>query len=190
MPSITHAQKLTSTQDSEFCCKFYEPYKAASGICLSLLSALRETMEPDVLALSFHLKSATSVREKLLRKGLPPTAASAAAALHDIAGLRAVLTTREAVYRFADRLISSGSLILDDVHDYIAAPKPSGYRSLHLIVRVPVTLSECHYLVPAEIQLRTAAMDAWACAEHKLIYKPCQDLSTSLYEDLRTFSSV
>ena len=172
MSSSAHAQKLPVAEDPVFSSAFYAPYEAAAIACLSLLSAAREAMEADVLALSYRLKSGASIRGKLQRKGLPLTAASAVSALHDVAGLRAVLSTRDAVYRFARLLIASGSLTLEDVHDYIASPKPSGYRSLHLIVRLPVCLHGSHYLVPVEIQLRTAAMDAWACAEHRLIYKP------------------
>ena len=170
MSSSAHAQKLPAVHDPEFCTAFYAPYKAAAISGLSLLAAAREAMESEVLAISYRLKSGASIRGKLLLKGLPPTAASAASALHDIAGLRAVLTSRDAVYRFARQIMSSKAFVLEDIHDYIRAPKPSGYRSLHLIGRIPVGTGE--YLVPLEIQLRTAAMDAWACAEHRLIYKP------------------
>ena len=173
LSSIVHTQKLPVPPDPIFSAAFYAPYEAAANACLSLLCAARETMAPDVLALSYRLKSGPSIRGKLLRKGLTQTAAAAGAALHDIAGLRVVLSTREAVYRFADLLLTNKLLFLDDIHDYIAAPKPSGYRSLHLIVRIPVFLHGRHCLIPVEIQLRTAVMDAWACAEHKLIYKPC-----------------
>ena len=92
--------------------------------------------------------------------------------LRDVAGLRVVLTSRQAVYRFAHTLMTCGVAQLDEVHDYIAAPKQSGYRSLHLIFSMPVVLDSQAYLVPVEIQLRTAGMDAWACMEHRLIYKP------------------
>ena len=162
----------TAAQDPVFCAAFYTPYAAAAAACLNVLDGVSKMMAPDVLALSYRLKSGSSIRGKLLRKGLPPTAAAASAALHDIAGLRVVLSSRTAIYRFADLLIAGGALILEDVHDYIAVPKPSGYRSLHLIARISVSLPNQRSLVPVEIQLRTADMDAWARAEHKLIYKP------------------
>lgn len=170
--SSVHAQKLSPTQDPVFSAEFYAPYEAAAEAGLDLLSSAREHMPLDVLTLQCRLKSGASIRGKLLRKHLPQTAASAGAALRDVAGLRAVLTTREAVYRYADILLHRCALDLIDVHDYIAAPKKSGYRSLHLIARIPVSLPSGPYAVPIEIQLRTAAMDAWACAEHALIYKP------------------
>lgn len=172
MLSSAYAQKLPQAEDPIFCASFYAPYEAAARAGLELLSGAREQMPLDVLTLQYRLKSGESIRGKLLRKRLPLTAASAGAALRDIAGLRAVLTTREAVYRYAEEILHSRVLDLTDVHDYIAAPKQSGYRSLHLIGRIPVLLPEGAYAVPLEIQLRTAAMDAWACAEHRLIYKP------------------
>lgn len=172
MQSIAHAQKLTTVQDPVFSASFYAPYEAAVFAGLDLLHSAREHMPLDVLTLSCRLKSGESIRGKLRRKHLPQTAAAAGAALRDIAGLRAVLTTREAVYRYADEILRCCALDLIDVHDYIAAPKKSGYRSLHLIARIPVCMSDGPYSVPIEIQLRTAAMDAWACAEHALIYKP------------------
>lgn len=153
-----------------FSAAFYAPYEAAAAAGLRILCDARERMPQDVIALQYRLKSSASIRGKLRRKHLPETAPSAVAALRDIAGLRAVLSSRHAVYRYADLLMRCRELVLEDVHDYIAAPKPSGYRSLHLIARVP--LPGGSYAVPIEIQLRTAAMDAWACAEHALIYKP------------------
>ena len=170
--SSAYAQKLPAAQDPVFSDFFYAPYEAAAAAGLELLSDARRSMPLDVLTLQYRLKSGESIRGKLRRKHLPQTAASASTALHDNAGLRAVLGTRDAVYRYAEAILQSPALELLDVHDYIAFPKPSGYRSLHLIVRIPVSLPSGIYAVPIEIQLRTAAMDAWACAEHRLIYKP------------------
>lgn len=172
MLSIAHAQKPCPADDPVFSAAFYAPYEAAAIAGMEILSDARAMMPLDVLTLHYRLKSGASIRGKLRRKGLPETAASAGAALHDVAGLRAVLASREAVYRYADLLITGCALDLEDVHDYIAAPKPSGYRSLHLIARIGISLPAGQYAVPIEIQLRTAAMDVWACAEHKLIYKP------------------
>lgn len=170
--SSAYAQKLSAAQDPVFSAAFYAPYEAAATAGMEILCDARAQMPLDVLALQYRLKSGPSIRGKLQRKQLPQTAAAAGAALRDVAGLRAILCSRDAVYRYADLLMHSPALELTDIHDYIAAPKPSGYRSLHLIARVPVCLTSGAYAVPIEIQLRTAAMDAWACAEHALIYKP------------------
>lgn len=172
MLSIAPAQKPDTAGDPVFSAAFYAPYESAACFGLEILSDARAYMPLDVLTLQYRIKSGESIRGKLQRKQLPETAAAAGAALRDIAGLRAVLSSRKAVYRYADLLMQNKNLQLEDIHDYIAMPKPSGYRSLHLIARVPVLISHAAYVVPIEIQLRTAAMDAWACAEHALIYKP------------------
>jgi len=175
LSSIAHAQHACAcapNHDPVFCAAFYAPYEAAAQTAFLMLCAAKDKMPGDVLALHLRLKSSASIRGKLLRKGLPETACAAGAALRDIAGLRAVLTDRQAVYRFARVLLQSSVAQLEDVHDYIAAPKRSGYQSLHLILNMPVCLDGQAYMTPVEIQLRTAGMDAWACAEHRLIYKP------------------
>lgn len=176
MMSTAAAQKLPAVScapsDPVFDAEFFAPYEAAVQTALGMLCAARARHESDVLALRFRLKSPASIRGKLRKKGLPETAQAAGLALRDVAGLRAVLASRQAVYRFAHTLMVSGLAQLDEVHDYIAAPKRSGYRSLHLIFSVPVMLDSQAYLVPVEIQLRTPSMDAWACMEHRLIYKP------------------
>lgn len=172
MLSIALTQTPDTASDPVFSSAFYAPYKAAATAGLQLLCDIRAVMPQDILDLQCRLKSGPSIRGKLQRKRLPETASAAAAALRDIAGLRAVLSSREAVYRYADLLLARHDLLVEDIHDYIAAPKPSGYRSLHLIARLNIRLDQAAYSVPIEIQLRTAAMDAWACAEHALIYKP------------------
>lgn len=176
MPGTAPAQKIlradAAAHDPEFSAEFYASYGEAACAALTLLCDARKAMPDSVLAIRYRLKSAASIREKLQRKGLPETAQAAVAALRDVAGLRAVLTDQGAVYRFAELLLSRGALQLIDVHDYIASPKQSGYRSLHLIVHVPVFRCKHMHCVPVEIQLRTAVMDIWACAEHRLIYKP------------------
>jgi len=169
-----YAQIPPEPGDPVFSSSFYAPYEAAAAGVLALLCDARSRMPLDVLSVGYRLKSSVSIRGKLRRKGLPETVAAARSALRDVAGLRVVLASREAVYRFAELIISYPAIELEDIHDYIAFPKPSGYRSLHLIMRMSVGTSP--YRIPAEIQLRTAAMDAWACAEHALIYKPLSQL--------------
>lgn len=176
MNSTAAAKALSASSaiggDPVFSADFYAPYEAAIQTAFEMLCAARARHSSDVLALHFRLKSPASIRGKLRKKGMPETAQAAGACLHDVAGLRAVLADKPAVYHFAQTLTQSGVAQLDAVHDYIAAPKKSGYRSLHLILSVPVMLDFQPYLVPVEIQLRTAGMDAWACMEHRLIYKP------------------
>lgn len=176
MIAASCAQKPASrhASDTLFSAQFFSPYQQAAQSAFALLCDTRAKMiaDCDVCALTFRLKSPASIRGKLIKKGLPVTAAAAHAALHDIAGLRVVLSSTEAVYRFAALLRQSPTAQLLSEHDYIASPKESGYRSLHLIMRVPALVHGMMDMVPVEIQLRTAGMDAWANIEHELIYKP------------------
>ena len=174
------AQKTRPGDD--FSSSFYQPYALAVQTAFVLLCALRDERraagdDPGVEALTFRLKTPASIREKLRRKGLPVTPAAAGGALHDIAGLRVVLGDTRQVYGFARLICASPVVELCGLRDYIAHPKRSGYRSLHLILRVPVSLGREQLLVPVEVQLRTAAMDIWASIEHDVVYKPscCAD---------------
>ena len=118
-----------------------------------------------------RLKSPMSIRGKLARKGLPPTLEAAEANLNDIAGVRIVCNYLEDIYHIAGLLTRQHDVELVRRRDYIQNPKESGYRSLHLVVRVPVFLSSHTELVPVEVQIRTIAMDFWASLEHQLRYK-------------------
>lgn len=165
--------------DCVFTPEFYKPYESAAETAFLMLCAIRNDMcESDgmdaVRAMTFRLKSPGSIRDKLQKKGLPSSTAAAGAALHDIAGLRVVLSDVSAVYRFAEKIRSSPIAQFAGARDYIASPKPSGYRSLHLLMLVPVHLHGQSYMIPVEIQLRTASMDIWASAEHDICYKPAR----------------
>lgn len=163
-----------STTEAVFTPQFFVPYQRAMETLLEILSDARSHIGGacEVLAVTFRLKSPASIRGKLIKKHLPLTAACAHAALQDVAGLRVVLSSTQAVYHFANLLRKSTAFEVIEEQDYIANPKKSGYRSLHLIVRIPVYAYHQLFMVPAEIQLRTAPMDIWANIEHKLIYKP------------------
>lgn len=118
-----------------------------------------------------RLKSPQSIVEKLHRKGFPVTIESAEEHLFDIAGVRIICNYIDDIYRLADLITRQQDIELVEKCDYIRDPKPNGYRSLHLVVRVPVYLSDHTESVPVEIQIRTIAMDFWASLEHDLRYK-------------------
>lgn len=172
-------QQTRAPKEAAFDFSFYAPYKAAVETAFLSLCAARMQLEEEhtpfaVRSMTFRLKSPSSIREKLLRRGLPQNA-QGAASLHDVAGLRVVLSSVEAVYHFADILRASTAWQFVCARDYIAAPKKSGYRGLHLVMLVPVCLNGQNVSVPVEIQLRTPAMDMWACVEHDLCYKPVKE---------------
>jgi putative GTP pyrophosphokinase len=123
-----------------------------------------------------RLKSPKSMLSKLKNRGFDPTIESAVAHLHDIAGIRVICCYIRDVYRVADMLLSQADITLVCRKDYIKTPKPNGYRSLHLVVNVPIFLSDRVENIPVEVQLRTVAMDLWASLEHQLRYK--KDVTT------------
>ncbi len=118
-----------------------------------------------------RLKTPQSIFNKLTKRGFPMTMESIHDNLTDIAGIRVICNYIDDAYRIADLLIAHNDIELLEKKDYIACPKPSGYRSLHLIVNVSVYMSEGSVQIPAEIQIRTIAMDYWATLEHRLKYK-------------------
>ncbi len=118
-----------------------------------------------------RLKSIQSMREKLKRRGMPLSVQSVEKNLNDVAGVRVICSFPDDVYVLADALLKQDDINLVEMKDYIAKPKPNGYRSLHLIVTVPIFLAHEKRLMKVEIQLRTIAMDSWASLEHQLKYK-------------------
>lgn len=132
-----------------------------------------------------RLKSPASIAEKLFRKGLPVTLETAEENLQDIAGVRIICNYIEDIYRIADMLVKQHDIEEVERKDYIRAPKPNGYRSLHMVVRIPVFLSNHTELVSVEVQIRTIAMDFWASLEHRLRYKNDVEATASLKERLK-----
>lgn len=118
-----------------------------------------------------RLKSPDSIVEKLLRKNLPLTEASLENDLADIAGVRVICSFPSDIYALAESLLRQDDITLIEKKDYIASPKPNGYRSLHLIVEIPIFLHDHKRKMKVEVQFRTISMDWWASLEHKIRYK-------------------
>ncbi len=118
-----------------------------------------------------RLKSQTSILEKMARLGVAPTRENVETYLDDIAGIRVICSYIDDIYRLADALTRQADIKLIEKKDYISNPKPNGYRSLHLIVSVPIFFAESVKEVKAEVQIRTIAMDFWASLEHQIKYK-------------------
>lgn len=118
-----------------------------------------------------RLKSPESIYEKLERKGFPVTVESIRENLADVAGIRVICSFPDDIYRLAELFCQQDDIILIRKKDYIKNPKPNGYRSLHLILNVPIFLSSGKKYMKTEVQFRTIAMDFWASLEHKLKYK-------------------
>ena len=118
-----------------------------------------------------RLKRPVSIIEKMKRRGYPLTVEEIEKRLNDIAGIRVICSFPDDIYRLADMLIRQDDIRLVQKKDYIVSPKPNGYRSLHLIIAVPIFLHDHKKLMTVEVQFRTTAMNWWASLEHKIMYK-------------------
>ena len=124
-----------------------------------------------ISSIQTRLKSQTSILEKMARMGIPPTRENIEEHLNDIAGIRVICAYIDDIYLLADALTRQDDIKLIRRKDYISNPKPNGYRSLHLIISVPIFFAESVKEVKAEVQIRTIAMDFWASLEHQIKYK-------------------
>lgn len=118
-----------------------------------------------------RIKKPRSIIEKLQRKNLPLTIESIEKNLNDIAGIRVICSFPDEIYQLAIMLSTQDDIKVIAIKDYIKNPKPNGYRSLHLILEIPIFLSTQKKYIRVEAQFRTIAMDFWASLEHQMKYK-------------------
>ena len=137
-----------------------------------------------------RLKSSKSIINKLRAKNVDPTPESIKENLHDVAGIRVVCNYIDDVWRIADLLLRQDDIKLINKKDYITEPKQNGYRSLHLVLEIPIYLAEKTINVPVEVQIRTIAMDFWASLEHKLKYKTDTEVSEALRSELKDCAQI
>lgn len=124
-----------------------------------------------ISSIESRLKSNVSIFNKLKQRNLEPTFENIENELSDIAGVRVICNYIDDIYKIANALIRQNDVELINVKDYIENPKENGYRSLHLIVAIPVFFSQTTKRVKVEIQIRTIAMNFWASLEHQMKYK-------------------
>lgn len=132
-----------------------------------------------------RIKEPKSILDKLIRNDLPISIEAMEDNLSDVAGVRVICSFIEDIYMLAGCLLKQDDVTLIRYKDYIKKPKENGYRSLHLIVEVPIFLAHKKKLMKVEIQLRTIAMDFWASLEHKLKYKKNRPDSALLTKELK-----
>ena len=118
-----------------------------------------------------RVKSYDSILKKIRRKNIPLNLRAIEDNLKDIAGVRVICSFPDDIYKLAESFLKQDDITLIERKDYIKNPKPSGYRSLHLIVQVPIFLQNEKKMVNVEVQFRTIAMDFWASLDHKMRYK-------------------
>ncbi len=169
--------------------KLMSYYKCAMMEVETKLNVLNEefSLQYDrnpINGIQSRLKKLDSIVDKLERNDLPLTMESIEDNLNDIAGVRVICSFSEDVYTIADALLKQDDITLIRKKDYIANPKPNGYRSLHLIVTVPIFLANEKRIMKVEIQLRTIAMDSWAALEHQIRYKKDGDFTEAIGDEL------
>lgn len=148
--------------------------------------SLRHDRNP-INSIQCRIKKGVSIYEKLNRKNLLPISPDIDIiedVINDIAGIRVVCSFVDDVYYLEKALLLQDDITLVARKDYIESPKPNGYKSLHLIVSVPIFLSNQKKSVKVEVQLRTIAMDAWAELEHQLKYKKGLEESSNMSKEL------
>jgi putative GTP pyrophosphokinase len=151
-------------------------YKCAMMEIQTKFNVLNEeySLEYDrnpISSIKTRLKSHRSIADKIERKSLELSAQSLEENISDIAGVRVICSFVQDVYTLTEALLKQDDIQLIKIKDYIKTPKSNGYRSLHLIVAIPIFLAHEKKMMKVEIQLRTIAMDFWASLEHQLRYK-------------------
>lgn len=166
--------------------RYYDPVGGWNEVLLIYRSALKEiNTKLEILNDEFqhvhnynpieHIKSriktSESIVKKLKRKGYESTIDNMVNYIDDIAGIRIICSFESDIAHIAEMLAKQNDIKILEVKDYIRNPKPSGYKSYHMLVTVPIFLSDRKVDTKVEIQIRTVAMDFWASLEHKIHYK-------------------
>jgi len=175
--------------------QFLLNYKFGLDEMLTKINILREELAfrgtgNPIEHVSSRLKSIESLRAKAERIGCPLELDAIAEQITDIAGVRIVCAFIADAYQVLDMLTTQPDVTVRVIKDYVARPKPNGYRSLHAIVEIPVFLSDDVRRVPIELQIRTVAMDFWASVEHKIYYKYAKDVPGELVAELAAAARV
>ena len=171
-------------------------YNAAMCATTARLEIIEDEFKDRKLRCPIHhidtrLKSAKSILGKLQKKDLDLTLSAACNNIYDIAGIRVVCSYIKDVYLIRDRLMAQDDIMIMQIKDYIETPKENGYRSLHMVIRVPVYFMNKKQLVPVELQIRTLAMDLWASLEHDIKYKCLYQAETEDFsEELKECSRL
>ena len=189
--------RLSKSEVQQWAQKYARPYRELMSYyrCAMMEVETKFNVLDEELSLQYdrnpietiktRLKSPESIVEKLTRRGYPITVESIEKNLNDIAGVRVICSHPSDIYKLSEALLRQDDITLLERKDYIANPKPNGYRSLHLIVETPIFLHDHKKLMKVEVQFRTISMDWWASLEHKIRYK--KDLPEMEYVERELF---
>ena len=193
LPAVVNKNEEQRNQFAVLFMKFMQLthlYDSAIKVVRTYLDILAEEFNIKFSRNPIHniesrLKSAESIIGKLRKKNLPIPPEAARKNLLDIAGIRVTCYYISDIYYIVNILSRRDDFTVIKQKDYIKNPKPSGYRSYHLIINVPVYLSSKKYYAPVEIQIRTIAMDFWASLEHQLKYKTTAEIPQEISDELK-----
>ena len=185
--------------------EFWEQAEQIQGLLLYYSYAIKEvrtkleilneelafkTKRNPIESIESRVKKPASIIEKLRRRNFPVSVESVFENLHDVAGVRVICSFIDDIYDVAEMFLSQDDITLIEKKDYIQNPKSNGYRSLHLIIEVPVFLSDRTLNMKVEVQIRTMAMDFWAALEHQANYKKGIDGIDSLVVELTDCANI
>ena len=196
MKSLTLTDFLSSPQTDTFIesaqpfFKLMMQYQCAMLEIQTKFQVLNTEMSLDrdhksIESITCRLKQPKSIIDKLRRRNIEINLKNIETELHDVAGIRVICSFPDDIYKLAEKICSQDDVTLIEKKDYIASPKPNGYRSLHLILEIPVFFANETKKIKVEVQLRTIAMDFWASIEHKVRYKKENIVPQYILDDLR-----
>lgn len=174
---------------------FIQPYDDAKQMLLTRLDVLNHTLYGESSSRPIHyiqsrIKAKNSMEDKLRKKEKEPSVDNAKDYLQDIAGVRIICYFEDDIYNLVKKMKLQSDLIVIRECDYIANPKPNGYRSYHMILGIPVYCLDGMEYFPVEIQFRTISMDFWASMEHRVVYKKKCANKEEIREELKTYADM
>ena len=137
-----------------------------------------------------RIKSPESIVRKLKRLGYEATIDNMLKHLNDIAGIRIICSFTSDIYQIAKMIANQDDVMVLQIKDYMKHPKPNGYKSYHMVVSLPIFLSDGPVHTTVEVQIRTIAMDFWASLEHKIYYKYEGNAPAQIYEELKACADI
>ena len=194
-PLVPHSVSPDHRELAEGMVRVNHLYRSALKMAVAQLEILDEEFatlydHSPIHHIEYRIKTLESITEKLQRRGLEVTIDNIYTHIQDVAGIRVICNYLDDIYYMRRLLTRTESFGIQRETDYIKEPKDTGYRSLHLILDVPIVISEGTLHLPVEVQLRTIAMDMWASLEHELRYKSDRNFSDSDAARLRLCSEA
>lgn len=175
--------------------RFIMPYQFAVDEINTKINILKEEFTHlheynPIEHVSSRVKTMESIIKKVSRKNMDLTLEAVKEEIRDIAGVRITCSFTSDIYKIKDMLESQKDIEVLDIKDYFKYPKSNGYRSLHMLVEIPIFMSDRVEHIPVEIQIRTIAMDFWASLEHKIFYKYNKDIPQQLVDELKETATI